>query len=131
MYRMNCCKVHKSDTLSFDRSADTGSIHSGNSSGCRLKFRLPVQKQESHSKRPCLVKYIRNISDSTCFKLSGFPTSFHLIRCFLCQSDRETAEFLHVKDIVTQLFYAYFFAVGNYNQLFFWLMNNSEICFPT
>jgi len=123
---MKCCKIRKSDTLSFGRSAETGSIHSGNSSGCHLKFRLPVQKQESHFKRSCLVTYIRNISNSTCFKLRGFPTSLHLIRCFLCQSDRETAEFLHGKDIITQLFYAYFRAVG----FFFFLlplMNNSEI----
>ena len=115
IYRMKCCKVRKSDTLSSDRSADTGSIHNGNSLGCRLKFRLPVQKQESHFNRSCPVTYVRNISKGTCFKLSGFPTSFHLIRCFLCQSDRETAEFLHVKDIITKIFYAYFFAAGNYN----------------
>lgn len=109
-------KVHKSDTLlSFDLLADTGSVHSGTSSDSRLKFRLPVQKQESHFKRSCLVTYIRNISDSTCFKLSGFPTSSHLIRCFLYQSDRETAESLHVKDIITYFFYSLKLAVGNYN----------------
>ena len=133
---MKSCKVHNSDTLSFDWSADTGNIHSGTSSGCRLRFRLPVKKQESHYKSSPLVTSIRNISNSTCFKLSCFPTSFHLIRCFLCQTDHETAEFLHPKNIITQLFYAHILDVGNYNYYYYYyyyflLMNILEIRFPT
>ena len=56
---------------------------------------------------------VRNTTKNTCFKLSGFLISVHFIRCLLNESDRETADFFHVRDVITPLYYSHVLVVGS------------------